>query len=125
VCGSRRVTAERGLCTQRTDVEHTIKQGPSISVRTGLREFSSEVPHFDGPPATVREPGDQREECPRERDVFDRELMHRLHGDMRKALEEMRATQAVTLAALSNLQTSLIRWIIFTGIVLIIVLKLF
>jgi hypothetical protein len=106
-------------------VEHTIKKGPSVSVRTGLREFSSEVvPQFDGPRATVREPSDQGQESLPEKDVLDRELMHRLHGDMRKALEEMRATQAVTLAALSHLQTSLIRWIILTGIVLIIVLKL-
>jgi hypothetical protein len=36
----------------------------------------------------------------------------------------MRHTQAATLAALSNLQANLIRWIIFTGLVLIIVLKL-
>ena len=42
----------------------------------------------------------------------------------REAMEEMRQTQAVTLAALSNLQATLIRWIIFTGLVLILVLKL-
>ncbi|HZM93960.1 MAG TPA: hypothetical protein VFB92_11090 [Vicinamibacterales bacterium] len=44
---------------------------------------------------------------------------------MRKALEEMRQTQAATMAALSNLQATLIRWIILTGLVVIIVLKLF
>ncbi len=60
-----------------------------------------------------------------EKDEVDQELMHRLHGDMRKALEEMRQTQAATMAALSNLQATLIRWIILTGLVVIIVLKLF
>jgi hypothetical protein len=124
---SPRITAARGSCTQRTEVEHTIKDRPSISLKTGLGEFSSEVaPRLDGSSrATVRQPHDEGEERLQENDVLDRELMHRLHGDMRTALEEMRATQAVTLAALSNLETSLIRWIIFIGIALIIVQKLF
>ena len=60
-----------------------------------------------------------------EKDAVDQELMHRLHGDMRKAMEEMRQTQAETLAALSNLQATLIRWIILTGLIMVIVLKLF
>jgi hypothetical protein len=108
------------------DVGHTSKESSSLSLKTGLGEFPSESgTRGDGPRLTVREPRDYRGERVLEKDAVDQELMHRLHGDMRKAMEEMRQTQAETLAALSNLQATLIRWIILTGLVMIIVLKLF
>lgn len=110
---------------KRTDVGHTFKDSPLVSVKPGLGEFSSEVDaRVDRPRPNVREPRDHSGERPLEKDAVDRELMHRLHGDMRKAVEEMRETQAATLAALSTLQTTLIRWIILTGLVVIFVLKL-
>ena len=91
----------------------------------GLGEFPSEVgARVERPRPTVREPRDVIGERFVEKEAIDQELMHRLHGEIRKAMEEMRQTQAVTLAALSNLQATLIRWIIFTGLVLILVLKL-
>lgn len=108
------------------DVGHTFKDSSSLSLKTGLGEFPSESgTRVGGPRLTVREPRNHRGEPFLEKDEVDQELMHRLHGDMRKALEEMRQTQAATMAALSNLQATLIRWIILTGLVVIIVLKLF
>jgi hypothetical protein len=111
---------------QTRDVGHTFKDSSSLSVKPGLGEFPSESgTRVDAPRLTVREPRNHSGERSLEKDAVDRELMHRLHGDMRKAMEEMRQTQAATLAALSSLQTTLIQWIIFTGLVLIAVLKLF
>lgn len=107
-------------------VGHTFKEGPSFTVKTGLGEFPSEVvARVDGPRPMVHESRVPSGERLLEKETVDRELMHRLHGDMRKAMEEMRETQAATLAALSNLQTTLIRWIIFTGLVLIVAQMLF
>ena len=121
-----RAKAERGLCTHTHHVGHTFNEGSSLSVKTGLGEFPSEAgARVDRPRPTVYEPRVHSGERFLEKDAVDRELMHRLHEDMRKAMEEMRQTQAATLAALSNLQTILIRWIILTWLVLIVVLKLF
>jgi hypothetical protein len=109
-----------------SDVSHTFKESSALLVKTGLGEFPSESgTRVDAPRLTARELRDHDGERSLEKDTVDRELMHRLHGDMRKALEEMRQTQAVTLTALSSLQATLIRWIIFTGLVITIVLKLF
>jgi hypothetical protein len=106
-------------------VGHTLHDSSLASIKTGLAEFPSEAGgRVDGPRPIVREPRDVSGERFVEKEAVDHELMHRLHGEMRKAMEEMRQTQAATLAALSNLQATLIRWIFFTGLVLIIVLKL-
>jgi hypothetical protein len=111
---------------QRRDVGHTVQESSSLSVKTGLGEFPSESgARADAPRLTVGEPRNHSGERSLEKDAVDQELMHRLHGDMRKAMDEMRQTQAATLAALSSLQKTLIQWIIFTGLVLIVVLKLF
>jgi hypothetical protein len=106
-------------------VGHTRKDSSAVAIQEGLGEFPSEAgARVNGPRLTMREPRDFIGERFVEKEAVDQELMHRLHGEIRKAMEEMRHTQAATLAALSNLQANLIRWIIFTGLVLIIVLKL-
>jgi hypothetical protein len=113
-------------------VENTIKEIRPVSIIPGLGEFPSEVARrFEKPRTTVQAEGDRRlpghapDGHTQERDTLDLELMHRLHRDMRTAVEEMRATQADLLAALSNLQMNLIRWILFTGMAVIVLLKLF
>jgi hypothetical protein len=106
-------------------VGHTFNDTSALALKAGLGEFPSEVgARADKPRPIVREPRDFFGERFVEKEAVDHELMHRLHGEIRKAMEEMRQTQAATLAALSNLQSNLIRWIIFTGLVLIILLKL-
>src|SRR5262245_20752063 len=96
----------------------------------GLGEFPSETrSRFEKTRTTVqadsnwRAQGNEPDGQCREGDALDRELLHRLHGDMRRAVEEMRETQAATLTALSDLQTTLIRWIVVTAIVVIALLK--
>lgn len=101
-----------------------LEEGPPTTTRAALGEFPSEVvQRFGETRAAMREKRDLRPVRLHE-DAIDRELLHRLHGDMRKGLEEMRATQAATLAALAQLQTTLIRWIVFTGIVAVVLVKL-
>jgi len=122
---------------QSNGVEDTIKESRTISIVPGLGEFPSEGGRrFEKPRITVQADGERRGHG-NEPDLhhqngqaLDRELMHRLHGDVRRAVEEMHATQAANLAALSDLQTTLIRWIVLTGIVVtgivvIALLKLF
>ena len=113
-------------------MENTIKESRPVSIIPGLGEFPSEAGRrFEKSRTTVqadsdwRLQGNESDGCSQERDALDPELMHRLHGDVRRAVEEMRATQADILAALSNLQMNLIRWILFTGIAVIVLLKLF
>jgi hypothetical protein len=108
------------------DVEQLIEEGPSVAVRTGLGEFASEAAsHFEERRVNVGELCNPRKVRLQENGQPDRELLHRLHEDMRRAMAEMRETQAATLAALSDLQANLIRWIVFTAIAVIVLLKLF
>jgi hypothetical protein len=107
-------------------VEHVTEESPSLTVRTGLGEFASEDAfRVEERRANVRELCNPRKERLQDNGGPDRELLHRLHEDVRRAMEEMRETQAATLASLSDLQASLIRWIIFTAIAVIVLLKLF
>lgn len=106
-------------------METPIREGPSAIVKTGLSEFTSELaPRLKEPRASVDDQTGRGEDRFQEKDAIDSELLHRLHADMRKAVAEMRATQAATLAALSHLQMTLIAWIVFTAIAVVLLIKL-
>ncbi len=113
-------------------MEETIKESRPISIVPGLADFPSEGSRrFEKPRITVQADADWRahdngpDGHEQRRDALDSELMHRLHGDMRRAVEEMQVTQAAILAAVSDMQTTLIRWIVLTAIVVVALLKLF
>jgi hypothetical protein len=54
------------------------------------------------------------------RDALDDELTEGIHEDLRTALKEITEMQRNGLAALADVRTSLIRWIVATGILVIV-----
>ena len=97
------------------DVTKVMEDAFAQSCETGLSEFPSEVnDSFDELNATV----------PMQHAARDQASIDAVHEDIRKALQEMRSMHYDSLVAFAELRLNLIRWIVGTGILVVVLARL-